>query len=96
MLGQGITTLSRKVADRENGRRMSQSNHPAGVWMPGSFIEQGGGGGKEAKKKGHKFCKYLLEWPASGRGCVNFFLPIAIHRWTGSGWFNIQQRGRLP
>ena len=29
-----------------------------------------------------KYCKHLPEWQASGRGCVNFFLP-AIHRWTG-------------
>ena len=27
----------------------------------------------------NKSCKYLLEWQALGRGCVNFFLPV-IHR----------------
>ena len=33
-----------------------------------------------------------------GEGCVNFFLPITIHRWTGSQtkplWFNIQAEGQ--
>ena len=39
---QGIETrniLFGKPADREDGRLMSQSNHLAGAWMPGSFIE---------------------------------------------------------
>lgn len=35
-----------------------------------------------------------LEWQVSGRGCVNFLLSVAIHRWTGvlnkALWFNIQ------
>ena len=42
--------------------------------------------------------KYFLEWPASGRGYVNFFLPVAIQGWTGSWtkafWFNIQAEGQ--
>ena len=29
-----------KAADRENGRLAPQNNHPIGVWMPGSFIDQ--------------------------------------------------------
>ena len=48
--------------------------------------------------KDHKSCKYLLEWPASGRKCVNFLRPVAIHSWTGSWtkapWFNIQAEGQ--
>ena len=37
----------------------------------------------------------LLECPASGRECVNFFLPVGIHRWTGFNiWFNIQEKGQ--
>ena len=39
-----------------------------------------------------------MEWQALGKKCVNFFLPIAIHRWTGSikkGLrFNIQAEGQ--
>ena len=60
---------------------MPQNNHLIGVWMPDSFIGQRWG---EVRKqiKSHQSCKHLLEWQASGRGCVNFFLP-AIYRWTG-------------
>ena len=36
-------------------------------------------------------CKYLLEWPASERGCVNFFLPLAVHGWAGSECFPEQR-----
>ena len=32
------TTLFRKLPDQD-GRLMSQSNHPVRVWMPDSFIE---------------------------------------------------------
>ena len=32
------TTLFEKLADREDGR-LSQNNHLAGVWMPGSLTE---------------------------------------------------------
>ena len=53
--------------------------------MPGSFTEQRVGGGEEVKFfKGHLSYKYLLEWLALGRECVNFFLPVTVHRWTGS------------
>ena len=41
-----------------------------GVWMPGSFIEQRKGGVEEVKTI---TLQYLLEWPSSGRGCVNLF-----------------------
>ena len=41
--------------------------------MPCSFIEHKRGGGEEVKQKDHKFCKHLLERPASGRGAVTFF-----------------------
>ena len=46
----------------------------------------------------HSSCKCLLEWPVSGRGCVDFFLPVAIRRWMGSQtkafWFNLQAEGQ--
>lgn len=35
--------------------------------MPASFIDQRRGGDEEVKQKGHKRCKYRLEWPAFGR-----------------------------
>ena len=47
VLRQGIATLFRKLADREDGRLMSPKNHLIGVWMPVSFIEQRGGGDEE-------------------------------------------------
>ena len=62
------TTLFRKLAERENGRLMSQNKHLFRVWMPVSFIEHRRGGGEEVKLK--RYCKYLLDWPVSGRGCV--------------------------
>ena len=79
----------------------SQNNHLMGVWMPVSFIAQRGGGDKEVKRR--KFCKYHLEWPALGRGCVNFCFLVAIHR-TGSRCFpeqrhfglTFRQRRRVP
>ena len=78
-------TLFGKLADRGDGRLMSLNNHLLGAWMPVSCIAQRGGGDEEVESKGHKICKYPLEWPASGRGCVNFFFPAAILRRTGSG-----------
>lgn len=42
-------TLFRKLADGEDGRLMSQSNHLVGVWVPVSFIESGGN--EELKSK---------------------------------------------
>ena len=50
MLRQGLMTLFRKLADREDDRLMSQNNHLVEVWMPGSFIEQRGGGGSKVKR----------------------------------------------
>ena len=44
--------LFRKLADREDGRFMSQNNHLVSFWMPGSFIEQRRGGVKKTKYKG--------------------------------------------
>ena len=94
------TTLFRKPADRESGGLVSPINHLMGVRMPVSFIAQRGAGDEEVKWKGHKFCKCPLEWPASGRGCVNFFFLATIHRWAGSdclplSW-TIQAEGRVP
>ena len=67
MLGKGIMTLFEKLADREDGRLMSQHNDLIGVWMSGSFIESERGRGEEIQYKGHKSWKYLLEWPDSER-----------------------------
>ena len=41
ILSQGIwnMTLFGKLADREDGRLMSQSNYLAGIWMSDSFME---------------------------------------------------------
>ena len=41
-----------KLADRENGRLMSQNNHLVSFWTPGSFIEQRWGGIEKTKYKG--------------------------------------------
>ena len=43
-------TLFGDLADREDGRLMSQINHLVGVWMPGSFMDQRQGDGKETKR----------------------------------------------
>ena len=40
------STLFRKPADGEDGKRMSQNNHLVVVWMPGSFTEHRDGGSK--------------------------------------------------
>ena len=44
-------TLFRKLADREEGRLMSQNNHVVGAWIPGSSIEPERSS-KELKSKG--------------------------------------------
>ena len=51
VVGQGIVTLFRKSADRQDGRLGSKSNHLIRVWMPVSFIEKRG---KEVRKKSKK------------------------------------------
>ena len=76
-------TLIGESADQEDGRLVPQNNPLTEVWVPGSLLQiRDGGVGEEAQWKGHLSCKHLLEWQASGRGCVNFILP-AICRWTG-------------
>ena len=67
---QGITTLFRKLGIQEDNNVLE--NHLIGVWMPVSFIEQRGGGSKI--KRPLSLAEYLLAWPASGQGCVSFFL----------------------
>ena len=43
--------------------------------MPGSFIESSRVGSGTVKQKGHKSCKHLLEWPASGKDMlISYFL----------------------
>ena len=40
-------------ADQEDGRLVTQNNHPVGASLPSSFLDQrwGGGEGKETKEK---------------------------------------------
>ena len=76
-------TLFGKPEDQEEHRLMSQNNHLLGVWMPGPFIEQRWGEVKKQSLKSHQSSKYLLEWQAWGRRCVDLFFP-ATHWWTGS------------
>ena len=78
-----VKILFGKPADGEDGRLLSPKQPSIRVWMLGFFTKQKGRGGEKVKYKGHKSCKHLLEWPALGREC-NFFLPVAIHSWTGS------------
>lgn len=47
MLRQGMLTLFRKPAEKEDSRLMSQNNHLIRVQMTGSFIEQRWGEGEE-------------------------------------------------
>lgn len=74
-------TLFGRLADPEDGKIMSQNNHLVWVWdtsfFHGSEMEEG----EETEVKVYSVLKYLLEWQASGRGCVNVFFP-AIYRWT--------------
>ena len=91
-----IMTLFWKPADQEDGRLMSQNNHHIRVWMPGFFYNKVGEG-EEVKWKRLLILQISLGMVSLRRGCVNFFLPLTIHRWTGSWtkafWFNIQAEG---
>ena len=49
--------LFRKLADREDGRLMSQNNHLVSFCMPGSFIEQRRGGVKKQSIKAFNLAK---------------------------------------
>ena len=42
----------REPADQENGRLAPLNNHLIGVWMPGSFIDEGQRSNEELKSKG--------------------------------------------
>ena len=70
-----------RKAGREDGRLVSQ-NH-LGVWMPVSLYRSGGEVGNKVKRT--LILQISPEWSASARGCVDFFCPVAIHSWTGSG-----------
>ena len=83
VLRQGIRLYSESRQTEKMADWLPLKNHLNGVWMPVSFIAQRGGGDEEVKWKGRKFCWYLLEWPASVRGCVSFFFLAAFHRWAG-------------
>lgn len=46
---------------------------------------------RKSRKKAISLAKYLLVWPALGRGCIRFFLSAAIHRGAGAGCFPVSR-----
>ena len=46
-------------ADQEDGRLVTQNNHLVGAWLPGSFLDQRWGGGKETKKKDYSILAHV-------------------------------------
>ena len=81
----------------EDGRLMSWNNHLIGVWMPVSLQNKDGGRWGN-KVKSALILQVFPRMTSLGKECANFFLPVAIHRWTGSWtkalWFNIQVEGQ--
>ena len=75
-------TLIWKPVEGEDVRLAPQNNHLIGSLDARFFHRSEMGGCEEAKYKGHSSCKDLLKWQASGKGCVNFSLPV-IYRWSG-------------
>ena len=73
-------TLFGKQSDQEDGRLVSENNH----WHLDArfFYKSGMGEWRESKVKRPSVLQTSPRMHASGRRCVNFFLP-AIHRWTG-------------
>lgn len=62
--------------------------------MPGSIIDQEMGIGKRKQSKAINLGKHLLEWQASGMGCVNFsFLP-STGQGSKQGTFSLTARQR--
>ena len=87
LLVQGIATLFGKPADWEDGE-LASKNHLAWFGSLVAFIEQSGEVEREAfkLKKPVNCCKCFLV-PTILRRCVNFFFPVATHRWARSGYF---------
>ena len=54
---------------RESAEQLSAAGPNTGGWEAPYFIGQRGGGAEEVKTSS---CKHL-EWPTSGRECVNLF-----------------------
>ena len=79
--GKGETLIWKPVEGEDVGLA-PQNNHIIRSLDARFFHGSEMGGGEEAEYKGHSSCKDLLKWQASGRGCVNFSLPV-IHGWTG-------------
>ena len=46
---------------------------------------------RKSRKKAISLAKYLLVWPALGRGCIRFFLSAAIHREAGARCFPVSR-----
>ena len=66
-------SLSGKLAGQENGRVMSQPS----CWGSGCQVLLYNRKREEMRKQSRtkQPCNGLLEWQASGRGCINLFLP---------------------
>ena len=87
------TTSFEELADWEDGTLMSQNNHLAGVWTPGSLTEPEMQWGTKVKgtvkrdrqwgskvfKKGHQSCKVSLGMGQPVKGMCSFL-------WTGSDY----------
>ena len=69
-------TLFRKLADREDGRLMSQNNHVVGAWVPGFFYRTRERSSKELKLKGR------IE-----RGEVKFKGPLVLQKVSENGQY---------
>ena len=53
--------------------------------LDASFFYRTGDGVRKSSKKAVRLVKYLLVWPALGRGCIRFFFSAAIHGGQGQG-----------
>ena len=91
VLRQGISWLTKKIADK-----CLKITILLGCGCQVLFMEQRWG--RWGSKVKRQSCKYLLEWQALRRGCVNLFFPGATCRQTESRrkafWFNIQAEGQ--
>ena len=84
LLGQEIVTLFGKPANQEYGGPMSQRTILPRFGC--QFLLQSKEWGGKVKKV-ISYYKYFLVSAKLHRGCVNFFFPVAIHRWAWSGCF---------
>ena len=92
--GQGIKTLFGKPADREDDetviyRTTSGSYRTISLGSGCSLLlwNKEGGRWRGKVERSEDVAKISWFWPDSGRTCVNFFFPAAIHEWIWSGCF---------